>query len=106
MHSFLFSFRIFREPAFLDALFLLDERGRQWTSEELSSRLYEKIALGQGKLIFLIGGPYGTSKELQARADMLLSLSKMTFTHEMALLLMAEQIYRAAMIHSGSKYHH
>ncbi|MBP3836984.1 MAG: 23S rRNA (pseudouridine(1915)-N(3))-methyltransferase RlmH [Pyramidobacter sp.] len=89
-----------------DALFLLDERGRQWTSEELSSRLYEKIALGQGKLIFLIGGPYGTSKELQARADMLLSLSKMTFTHEMALLLMAEQIYRAAMIHSGSKYHH
>ena len=89
-----------------DVLFLLDERGRQWSSEELSLRLYEQIALGQGKLTFLIGGPYGTSKAVQQRADVTLSLSKMTFTHEMALLLLSEQLYRAAMIHSGSKYHH
>ena len=89
-----------------DVLFLLDERGRQWSSEELSLRLYEQIALGQGKLTFLIGGPYGTSKAVQQRADVTLSLSKMTFTHEMALLLLTEQLYRAAMIHSGSKYHH
>ena len=89
-----------------DVLFLLDERGRQWSSEELSLRLYEQIALGQGKLTFLICGPYGTSKALQQRADVTLSLSKLTFTHEMALLLLTEQLYRAAMIHSGSKYHH
>ena len=89
-----------------DVLFLLDERGRQWSSEELSLHLYEQIAQGQGKLTFLIGGPYGTSKAVQERADVMLSLSKMTFTHEMALLLLTEQLYRAAMIHSGSKYHH
>ena len=89
-----------------DVLFLLDERGRQWSSEELSIRLYGQIAQGQGKLTFLIGGPYGTSKAVQESADVLLSLSKMTFTHEMALLLLTEQLYRAAMIHSGSKYHH
>ena len=89
-----------------DVLFLLDERGRQWSSEELSLRLYEQIALGQGTLTLLIGGPYGTSKAVQQRADVTLSLSKMTFTHEMALLLLTEQLYRAAMIHSGSKYHH
>ena len=86
--------------------FLLDERGRQWSSEELSLRLYEQIALGQGKLTFLLFCPYGTSKAVQQRADVTLSLSKMTFTHEMALLLLTEQLYRAAMIHSGSKYHH
>ena len=89
-----------------DVLFLLDERGQQWSSEELSLRLYERLGQGQGRLVFLIGGPYGTSKALQARADALVSLSKMTFTHEMALLLLTEQLYRAAMIRSGSKYHH
>jgi len=89
-----------------DTLFLLDERGKQWTSGEFSSVLYQKLAGGQGRLIILIGGPYGTSKLLQSRADVIISLSKMTFTHEMALLLLSEQIYRAVMIHNGSKYHH
>ncbi len=89
-----------------DVLFLLDERGRQLGSEELSEEIYARLGQGQGKLIFLIGGPYGTSDELQRRGNVIMSLSKMTFTHEMALLLLSEQLYRAAMIHSGSKYHH
>jgi 23S rRNA (pseudouridine1915-N3)-methyltransferase len=89
-----------------DVLFLLDERGRQLSSGELSETIYRCLGQGQGKLIFLVGGPYGTSQELQKRANMVISLSKMTFTHEMALLLLSEQLYRAAMIHSGSKYHH
>ena len=89
-----------------DVLFLLDERGKQFASEELASKIYGTISQGQGRLIFLIGGPYGTSKALQDRADMMISLSRMTFTHEMALLLLSEQIYRAAMIRAGSKYHH
>ena len=89
-----------------DVLFLCDERGKEWNSEELSLQLYERLGQGQGKIVFLIGGAYGTSKAVQSRADVVLSLSKMTFTHEMALLLITEQIYRAAMIHSGSKYHH
>jgi 23S rRNA (pseudouridine1915-N3)-methyltransferase len=89
-----------------DTLFLLDERGRQMTSGELSELIYSSLGKGQGKLIFLVGGPYGTSPELQKRGNVIISLSKMTFTHEMALLLLSEQIYRTAMIHSGSKYHH
>ncbi|MDY3868846.1 MAG: 23S rRNA (pseudouridine(1915)-N(3))-methyltransferase RlmH [Pyramidobacter sp.] len=90
-----------------DALFLLDERGSLWTSVELSKRIYSELtAGGQGRLIFLIGGPYGVSPALRERADVLLSLSKLTLTHEMALLLLSEQIYRAAMIREGSKYHH
>ena len=89
-----------------DILFLLDERGKQFSSKELSEKIYGTIAQGRGKLILLIGGPYGTSKVLQERADELISLSRLTFTHEMSLLLLSEQLYRAAMIHSGSKYHH
>ncbi len=89
-----------------DELFLFDESGKQWSSEEFSSKLYESVARTRGRLVFLIGGPYGTSGAVRARADETLSLSRLTFTHEMALLIAAEQIYRAAMIHKGSKYHH
>jgi 23S rRNA (pseudouridine1915-N3)-methyltransferase len=89
-----------------DVLYVLDERGSQMDSASLSEKIYARLGAGQGKLIFLVGGAYGTSPELQERADVLLSLSKMTFTHEMALLLLSEQLYRAAMIHTGSKYHH
>ncbi len=89
-----------------DFLFLLDENGRQLRSEEFSKQIYGLLAQGQGTLIFLIGGPWGTSDELKNRANAILSLSKMTFTHEMALLLLAEQLYRAAAIEHGSKYHH
>lgn len=89
-----------------DVLFLLDEKGRQLGSVELSKKIYATLAQGQGKLIFLIGGAYGTAKSLQDRANEVISLSKLTFTHEMALLLLSEQIYRAVMIHNGSKYHH
>lgn len=89
-----------------DVLFLLDERGRQLGSEEFAAEIFERLGGGRGTLIFLVGGPYGTSAALQKRGNVIISLSKMTFTHEMALLLLSEQIYRAAMIHEGSKYHH
>ncbi len=89
-----------------DFLFLLDENGRQFRSEEFSGQIYSLLAQGQGNIIFLVGGPWGTSDELKNRANAILSLSKMTFTHEMALLLLAEQLYRAAAIYNGSKYHH
>ncbi len=89
-----------------DELLLLDERGRQWSSVEFSSRLYERAARAPGKVVFLVGGPYGVSDAVRERADETLSLSRLTFTHEMALLILAEQIYRAAMIRAGSKYHH
>ncbi len=90
-----------------DRVFLLDERGTLLTSDELSVRIYSALAtVGQGRLCFLIGGPYGVAQAIYRRADLVISLSRFTLTHEMALLLLTEQIYRSAMIYRGSKYHH
>ncbi len=90
-----------------DRLFLLDQRGLLLTSQDLSDRLYQALASGgQGRLCFLIGGPYGVAPSIYRRADLVISLSRFTLTHEMALLFLAEQLYRSAMIRSGSKYHH
>ncbi len=89
-----------------DYLVLFDERGKQLTSRELATFIDRKANTMQRNLIFVIGGPYGFSEAVYARADMLLSLSKMTFTHEMAIVLAAEQLYRAQTILRGEPYHH
>lgn len=89
-----------------DVAVLLDERGRQYTSREFAG-LVDRYALQSVKrLVFIIGGPYGFSKEVYDRADSLLSLSKMTFSHEMVRLFFVEQIYRAMTILRGEPYHH
>lgn len=89
-----------------DVAILLDERGRQYTSREFAG-LVDRYALQSVKrLVFIIGGPYGFSKEVYDRADSLLSLSKMTFSHEMVRLFFIEQIYRAMTILRGEPYHH
>lgn len=89
-----------------DVAILLDERGRQYTSREFAG-LVDRYALQSVKrLVFIIGGPYGFSKEVYDRADSLLSLSKMTFSHEMVRLFFVEQIYRAMTILRGQPYHH
>lgn len=89
-----------RSPAFTWAL---AEEGRPYTSRQLAEALLEQ----QGKPVcFVIGGAYGLSPEVKNRADALLSLSPMTLTHEFARLVLMEQLYRAASINSGSKYHH
>jgi 23S rRNA (pseudouridine1915-N3)-methyltransferase len=83
----------------------LDPTGSALTSEQLA----EKIELWENQaypiIIFLIGGPTGLSNEVQERADFILSLSQMTFTHEMARFILLEQLYRAFSIKAGSKYH-
>lgn len=89
-----------------DYLVLFDERGRMLTSRELAGFIDRKANTLQRNLIFVIGGPYGFSKDVYDRADMLLSLSKMTFTHEMAIVLAAEQLYRSQTILRGEPYHH
>jgi len=72
-----------------------------------SADLAERIAHLRGReMLFLVGGPYGLSDGVKRRADQLLSLSPMTFTHEMARLLLLEQLYRAVSINRGSGYHH
>lgn len=89
-----------------DNVILLDERGRQMTSREFSEMIVEKMNRGLRRLVFVIGGPYGFSADVYARADSQLSLSRMTFTHEMVRLFFTEQVYRAMTIIRGEPYHH
>lgn len=89
-----------------DQVILLDERGKQFTSREFASKLEQLNLASTRRLIMVIGGPYGFSESVYERANMLLSLSKMTFSHEMVRLFIVEQIYRAMTILRGEPYHH
>lgn len=89
-----------------DHLVLLDERGKEYTSRGYAEKLQQLMATGKKKLVMVIGGPYGFSKDMYDRADELLSLSKMTFNHEMVRLFIIEQTYRAMTILKGQPYHH
>ena len=89
-----------------DDLILLDERGRQFTSMELAKVLQDKISYSGKDIIFVIGGAYGFSDAVYSRADSKISLSKMTFSHQMVRAIFAEQIYRAVTIMRGEPYHH
>lgn len=88
-----------------DFLILLDERGKMQTSEEFARFLEQKLQLSSKKLVFLVGGAYGFSKALYERADAQLSLSKMTFSHQMVRLFFVEQLYRAMTILKNEPYH-
>lgn len=89
-----------------DHVCLLDERGREMTSREFAMTINSRMNQGLKRLVFVIGGPYGFSPEVYGRADSKLSLSRMTFTHEMVRLFFTEQIYRAMTILRGEPYHH
>jgi 23S rRNA (pseudouridine1915-N3)-methyltransferase len=83
----------------------LDVQGQTWSSEELADSFGQWELAGQNHLAFVIGGDLGLSPALLSRSDMRLSLSKMTFTHPMARLLLLEQVYRAFRILRGEPYH-
>ena len=89
-----------------DEVILLDERGRELRSVELAAFLEEKISRGGRDLVFVIGGAYGFSDRVYGRADAKLSLSRMTFSHQMVRTIFAEQLYRAFTIIKGEPYHH
>lgn len=89
-----------------DYVVLLDEKGRSMTSVQLSEFLQKRMMDGGRDLIFLIGGAYGFAEVVYDRADLKLSLSPMTFSHQMVRLFFAEQVYRALTILRGEKYHH
>lgn len=89
-----------------DYVILLDERGETPTSRDFSMMLQKHMAAGYKRILFVVGGPYGFSQAVYARADKLLSLSKMTFSHEMVRLFFTEQVYRAMTILRGEPYHH
>lgn len=86
-------------------LVCLDRNGRQMDSLELAAQVKRWEMQGQKKITFILGGPLGLSPSILAKSDLVLSMSPMTFTHEMARLLLLEQLYRACTIKAGEKYH-
>ena len=89
-----------------DRVVLLDENGREFTSREFAAFVDKQMVSGVKRLVFVVGGPYGFSDAVYARADSKLSLSRMTFNHEMVRLFFIEQRYRAMTIRRGEPYHH
>ena len=87
-------------------LVLLDEKGTEYNSVEFSSYLQKKMNSGLKNLLFVIGGPYGFSPDVYARANGKISLSKMTFSHQMIRPFFIEQLYRSMTILRNEPYHH
>lgn len=88
-----------------DYIILLDEKGKQFTSREFASKIDTWMIASVKRISFFIGGAYGFSEEIYQRANEKMSLSKMTFTHQMIRLFFVEQIYRADQILQGKPYH-
>jgi 23S rRNA (pseudouridine1915-N3)-methyltransferase len=89
-----------------DAVFLLDERGKMYSSIDFSEFLQQQFNLSLKNLVFVIGGAYGFSDEVYVRANGKISLSKLTFSHQMVRLFFIEQLYRGLTILRGEPYHH
>lgn len=89
-----------------DEVVLLDDKGSEFTSKQFASYIEKKSASGLKRLVFVVGGPYGFSQEVYQRADDKVSLSRMTFSHQMVRLVFTEQLYRAMTIIRGEPYHH
>ncbi|WP_373056452.1 23S rRNA (pseudouridine(1915)-N(3))-methyltransferase RlmH [Zunongwangia sp. H14] len=89
-----------------DFVILLDENGKQFSSEAFSEYIQKRLNSGLKQLIFIVGGPFGFSEVVYKRADAKISLSKMTFSHQMVRLFFTEQLYRAFTILKNEPYHH
>lgn len=89
-----------------DFVVLLDEKGKQFSSVGFSEFIQKRLNSGLKQLVFVIGGPYGFSEAVYRRADTSISLSKMTFSHQMVRLFFVEQLYRAFTILKNEPYHH
>ncbi len=89
-----------------DYVVLLDDKGKQYTSTEFAGYIERKSFSTIKRLVFVVGGPYGFSSEVRERANEAVSLSKMTFTHQMVRMVFTEQLYRAMTILQNEPYHH
>lgn len=89
-----------------DYLVLLDDKGKQFSSVEFARYIEQKSVSIPKRLVFAIGGPYGFSDEIYERANERISLSRMTFTHQMVRMIFVEQLYRAMTILNNEPYHH
>jgi len=97
---------ILKKLSTTDTVVLLDEAGTQYSSVNFSVFLQQKMLQGYKQLVFVIGGAYGFSQEVYVRKDTIISLSSMTFSHQMVRLIFLEQLYRAASILKNEPYHH
>ena len=97
---------ILRQLTSGDAVFLLDEHGKEYRSVDWAEWLGQRLARGGKALVFVIGGAYGFSQAVYDRAEGKVSLSRMTFSHQMVRTIFAEQLYRAFTIIKGEPYHH
>lgn len=89
-----------------DVIVLLDEHGKEMRSIEFATYMEKKLSNVNKRLVFIIGGPYGFSEKIYGMTHEKLSLSKMTFSHQMIRLIFVEQLYRAMTILKGGPYHH
>ncbi len=89
-----------------DYLILLEERGKQLSSEQLAAFIQQRANESEKNIVFLIGGAFGVSKEIFDRSNFKWSLSPLVFPHQLVRLILAEQIYRACTINRNEKYHH
>lgn len=89
-----------------DDVYLLDDKGREMTSPDMARWLEKRLSQSSKRLVFIIGGPYGFSQDVYDRVPGRLSLSKMTFSHQMVRLIFVEQLYRAFSILNNLPYHH
>lgn len=89
-----------------DYVVLLDERGKEFTSKDFSSFIEKKMQTVTKRLVFVVGGPYGFSEDVYQRANEKISLSKMTFPHDLIRLIFTEQLYRSFTIMNNEPYHH
>ena len=89
-----------------DKLILLDEKGKEYSSVDFAGFIQQQMNSGIKNIVFVVGGPYGFSEQIYKRANARISLSKMTFSHQMVRLFFVEQLYRAMTILKNEPYHH
>ena len=89
-----------------DFVILLDEKGKQYTSPGFAKLVEKSINSSISSMVFIVGGAYGVSDEVKSKANDIIALSSMTFSHQMIRLFFAEQLYRAMTIIRGERYHH
>jgi len=100
------SSKILKSITVLDFVVVLDEKGKQFSSTELSKEIQKILNRSYPRIIFIIGSAYGIDNELKERANLILSFSRFTFTHQMIRLMLMEQVYRAMTILKSESYHH
>jgi len=89
-----------------DMVILLDDKGREYTTMEFASFLKDRLMSSKKRILFVVGGAWGFDDKIYERADHKLSLSRLTFSHQLVRLLFAEQLYRVLTVISGDPYHH